>query len=597
MWIAIAVGVLLVAAVALIFLVDANRFRPELESSLTQALNRNVKLGNLSLSILSGSVAANDLEIAEDPAFGKAPFIRAKAFRVGVELWPLIFSRQLNVKGITIDQPEIMLVQNADGRWNYSSLGTSASADAKPESQGAATPAAKPGSQTATPASKPGSQTATPGAKPGSQAGTAPAKQGSQAATPTAKPGSQDATPAATQESQPATAAAGENKGLALTVHKLNINDGQLTLGRTTPNWKPLVLNEVNLEVQEFSPTSNFPFTLSTKIKGGGSIKLDGKAGPINATDASMTPATLKFDIAGVDVAATGLANYVPDMAGLISLQGNGQTDGNIMNMNGVIKAEKLKLSKTGTPATVPVEFTFDADDNMRNHSGVLKRGDVRIGKAPAKITGNYHEQGQNLMLNMNLDAPNMPVSDIVAMLAPLGIVLPSGSTLQGGTIGTKLAANGPADKLVMDGSLGIHDTTLAGFDLGKNMAAVLQAVGMQTGSSTVIQNASANVHVSPEGIAAKNIQLNVPAMGELKGDGTISPANALDFKMSVALHTSGAAAVIANKNIPFFVQGTSAQPVFKPDVKGLANEQIKAVTSDPAGTVNAIKGLLGGKK
>jgi AsmA protein len=148
-----------------------------------------------------------------------------------------------------------------------------------------------------------------------------------------------------------------------------------------------------------------------------------------------------------------------------------------------------------------------------------------------------------------------------------------------------------------MDGSIGIHDTTLAGFDLGKNMALIQQVAGMQTGPSTVIQNASANVHVSPEGIAAKDIQLNVPAMGDLRGDGTISPTNALDFKMSAALHTTGTAAVIANKNIPFFVQGTSAQPVFKPDVKGMANEQIKAVTSDPAGAVNAIKGLFGGKK
>jgi AsmA protein len=183
-------------------------------------------------------------------------------------------------------------------------------------------------------------------------------------------------------------------------------------------------------------------------------------------------------------------------------------------------------------------------------------------------------------------------------MLAPLGIVLPSGSTLQNGTIGAKLVANGPADKLVMDGAVGIHDTTLAGFDLGKNMALIQQVAGMQTGPSTVIQNASANVHVSPEGIAANEIRLNVPAMGDLRGDGTISPTNALDFKMSAALHTSGQAAIIANKNIPFFIQGTSAVPVFKPDLKGLANEQIKAYKGDAATAAgNAIKGLFGGKK
>jgi len=527
-WVAVIAGVLIVAAVALILFFDANRFRPILESRLKDALHRDVKLGNLSLSLFSGSVEANDLEIAEDPAFGKVPFLRAKALRIGVELRPLIFSRQLNVTGITIEKPEITLLQTPAGNWNYSSLGTSTSAPAKPESK---------------------------------------------------------------------TTAAAEG-GLALTVHRLNISDGQLTIGRTSINWKPLVLDDVNLEVLEFSPTSNFPFSLAMKVKGGGDIKLDGKAGPINATDASMTPVAIKINMTGVDVANTGLANYAPDMAGLISLQGNGETNGSILKMNGALKAEKLKLSKTGKPATVPVEFNFDAEHNMRKHSGVLKRGDVRIGKAPAKITGNYYEQAPDMILKMNLDAPDMPVSDIVAMLAPLGIVLPSGSTLQNGTIGAKLSATGPADKLIMDGAIGVKDTTLAGFDLGKNMALIQQVAGMQTGPSTVIQNASANVHVSPEGISARDIQLNIPAMGDLRGDGTISPTNALDFKMSAALHTTGTAAIIANKNIPFFVQGTSAAPVFKPDLKGMANEQLKAVTGDGGAALgNALKGLFGGKK
>ena len=524
-WIAIAVGIVVVAAVVLVLTFDANRFRPTLESALRDALHRDVKLGNLSLSLLSGSVEANDLEIGEDPAFGKVPFLRAKAIRVGVELRPLIFAKQLNVTGITIEKPEIMLMQTPDGTWNYSSLGTTKSAPAK-------------------------SAAAAPGA------------------------------------------------ALALTVRRLNISDGRLTIGRTSGKWKPLILDDVDLEVRDFSPTSNFPFSLSTKVQGGGDIKLDGKAGPINPTDASMTPATIKINMTGVDVANTGLTNYAPDMAGLISLQGDGETNGTSLKMNGALKAEKLKLSKTGTPATVPVGFNFDAEHNMRKHSGVLKRGDVLIGKAPAKLTGNYYEQGQNMILKMNLDAPNMPVSDIAAMLGPLGIVLPAGSTLQNGTISAKLAANGPADKLVSTGTLAIRDTTLANFDLGKKMALIQQVAGMQTGSSTDIKVASLNVQASPEGITAKDIQLNVPAMGELRGDGTISPTNALDFKMNAALHTTGQAAIIANKNIPFFVTGTSAEPVFKPDLKGMANEQLKAVKTEGAAAVgNALKGLFGGKK
>lgn len=121
--VAIIVVVLLIAVIALPFVIDVNVFRPTIESDLSTALGRQVKVGNLRLSILGGSVAADDLSIADDPAFSKDPFIRAKALGVGVELMPLIFSKQLNVTDLTIEQPQVSLLRTADGKWNFSSLG------------------------------------------------------------------------------------------------------------------------------------------------------------------------------------------------------------------------------------------------------------------------------------------------------------------------------------------------------------------------------------------------------------------------------------------------------------------------------------------
>jgi AsmA protein len=120
------VVLVLAAALALPFLIDPNQFRPLLESRLTQALGRDVKLGNLKLSILAGSVEADDLSIAEDPAFGKTPFLKASSLATEVELMPLIVSREFNVKGIIIDKPEIMVIQSAKGNWNLSTLGGAA---------------------------------------------------------------------------------------------------------------------------------------------------------------------------------------------------------------------------------------------------------------------------------------------------------------------------------------------------------------------------------------------------------------------------------------------------------------------------------------
>jgi len=55
----IVVAVLIVAAIAIPFLVNVNSFRPQIESNLSSALGRPVKVGNLSLSIFSGSVGAD----------------------------------------------------------------------------------------------------------------------------------------------------------------------------------------------------------------------------------------------------------------------------------------------------------------------------------------------------------------------------------------------------------------------------------------------------------------------------------------------------------------------------------------------------------
>src|SRR5580704_5752673 len=105
----IVAAVLLVAVLALPFLIDANQFRPAIESELTKSLGREVKIGDLKLSILSGRVTASDLSVADDPAFNQTPFLRTKALTFSIDPWQAVFSRKLNVSGMTIDAPEAVL--------------------------------------------------------------------------------------------------------------------------------------------------------------------------------------------------------------------------------------------------------------------------------------------------------------------------------------------------------------------------------------------------------------------------------------------------------------------------------------------------------
>src|ERR1039457_3572859 len=126
---AIVVGALILLVIIIPFFIDANTFRPKLESELSDALGRPVKVGNLSLSLFSGAVKADDISIADDPTFSKTAFVQAKSLKVGVELIPLIFSKSLNVTELTLNQPQINLVRSKDGdKWNFSSLGNKSAA-------------------------------------------------------------------------------------------------------------------------------------------------------------------------------------------------------------------------------------------------------------------------------------------------------------------------------------------------------------------------------------------------------------------------------------------------------------------------------------
>jgi AsmA protein len=523
-WVAIVLAVLVLAVVSLPFLINVNQFKPMLESQLSTALNREVKLGNLKLSILSGEVTADDLSISEDQAFGKPAFIQAKSLSVGAKIWPFLMSRKLIVTYLTIDQPEIALVQAPSGDWNFSSLG------------------GKSGKPAAAPAP-----------------GTAP---------------------------------------LDLSVKLIKITNGRVKLGRTVGHWKPLALEQVNIELREFSSTTAFPFTLSTKVAGGGAIKLDGQAGPINPTDSALTPVTASLHVTQLDLAGSGMNDFAPDLGGLISFDGSGQSDGRTMHANGKVKAEKLKLAAKGTPATRPVEFDFAVEHDLRKHSGTLRQGDIHIGTAPAHLTGTYAEQGESMVLNMKLAGPNMAVQELEALLPALGVVLPSGSRLEGGAASVELAMQGPADKLVTTGSLALNNTRLAGFDLPKKMATIEKLAGIKAGPDTDIQTLRATVRVAPDGASAQDMLLSVPAIGDLSGAGTVSPTNALDFHMSATVHTSGLLAVVGNTPIPFTVQGTCADPQFRPDVKAVVKEKMKGVERGMQKSAGGLlKGLLGGKK
>jgi len=171
-------------------------------------------------------------------------------------------------------------------------------------------------------------------------------------------------------------------------------------------------------------------------------------------------------------------------------------------------------------------------------------------------------------------------------MLPALGVVLPPKATLKGGDLNTNLDILGPVNKLVMTGTVKLENSALANFDLGSKLSSIAALAGKKTGNDTTIQNFSSDVRVAPEGTQANNVNLTVPSIGVLTGGGTVSPANELAFKMNASLGGLG---------IPFGIQGTTADPKFIPDVKGMATGMLKGVLGGKGNTQeNPLSGLSG---
>ena len=534
----IAAAVLLVLLIALPFLIDVNSFRPKIESALSSALGRQVTVGNLSLSIISGRVGVDNIVIADDPAFSKAAFVTADRLKVGVELMPLIFSKQLNVTDITLEQPRITLLKAANGTWNFSTIGGAA-------------------------AKKP------------------------------------------TQPSN-----SGESTPPNLAVAKLNIKNGKLIVGKPNSSAKPVVYDNVNIEVTNFSNTSQFPFTLTANPPGGGSVNISGKAGPINAEDAAKTPFETAVKVSNLSIGALGVIDPASGIAGLANFDGTLNSNGRQAKAVGTFTGNQLKFSSKGTPASKMVVVKHTVDFDLDKQSGTITQGDVAIGSAQAHLTGTFHSQGEVEVVDLKLNAPEMPVDELEAMLPAMGVVLPSGSRLKGGTLSANVSIVGPLDTLVITGPVRLANTVLSGFDLGSKMGALSAFAGKSVSNpDTSLQNASLDARVAPEGTKADNINLNVPAIGVITGAGTVSPAGALNFKMLANLHggmvgglSQVAAAGSGKGGIPFAIEGTTANPHFVPDVGGMVGGVAQnamgvgknVVKQNPA---NAIGGLLGSKK
>ena len=531
----IAIGV--VAAVILLIVivplfVNADAFRPELESELSNALGRKVTLGHLSFSLWSGSVVADNLAIADDPAFSTEPFLQAKSLHVGVKVGDFLFHHQLNVTKFVADAPQIQLISGEKGIWNYSSLGR--------------------------------------GAGSASGAGTSSAPQ--------------------------------------VTVGKFEISNGSVTVESMPATGKPFVYNDVNVAVENVSMTQAMPFTISAKLPGDGSVELNGSAGPLNQQNAEDTPFEAKLTVSHFDPVAAGALPASEGIGMVADVTAQAQSNGKTVTSSGKITALHLLLSRGGTPAAQPVDLDYTVNNDLQTQQGQIQDITVHAGAAAAHVSGTYQTAGAEVTLNLQVSAPQMPVDAVENLLPAVGIRLPSGSRLEGGTLTAQLAITGTAQAPEIKGPVEVDNTQLAGFDLAQKMQGL--KLLNSAGNATKIQVLKADVDSTVPQTTLTNIDAELPAMGTATGQGTVTAAGGLDFQLTAKLDNSSQAGAMANaaagalggiaggllhsavsSGIPLTITGTTSNPVIRANLGQMLGQKGSGKKPN-AGTV--LKGLFG---
>lgn len=531
-WVRIAGGIaalFLLIVIIVPFFVDADTFRPAIQDEISSVLGRRVTIGRLRFSLLSGSLVARDVAIADDSAFGSAPFFQAKSLHIGVSTAALLFHRQLRVTNFTADAPQIHLISNANGGWNYASLGGGT--------------------------------------------GRGNANQ--------------------------------QDSASGISIGELKIKDGSVDVSTEPATGPPFIYSHVNLTVKHMSYTSPMPFELAADLPAGGSVYLTGTAGPIAQPDLMNTPLKASLQVKRFDPVATGVVPASDGISTVADLDAQLASDGKTMAMTGKIQAVQLKLSPNGSAAPQPVNLDVSATGNIGARTGQITDLALHTGAVAAHITGAYQLIGENVALNLHLSAPGLPIDGIEQLLPAVGIKLPSGSSLHGGTLTANLAITGPAAAPTISGPVEIDNTHLAGFALASKIEGLTSPGHSSSGDGTDIRILRADVISTPQSTHLAQIDCDVPAIGTATGSGSVSASGALNFQLVAKIGGAGAdtasslagslVKVAAPSGIPLTVTGTTSDPSIRANLGSMLKDRAGSLLGKSGNGQSGVLGLSKG--
>ncbi|HKW76009.1 MAG TPA: AsmA family protein [Terriglobales bacterium] len=416
--IAILVIIVLIVAAALIVprVIDINHYRPQIQAELQKRLGRSVALGEMSLGLLPPSFQVANPVVSDSPQFNTGkPFATAEKLSVKVAFWPLLH-KQVEVKSLELVRPHVELVRNAQGVWNFATLGENA--------------------PTSTP-----SAPATPAKRPAPAATPAPAKP------------------------QPQTTPENKQPAGGLTVANLVITDGQVAITDQQKHQSRAVYDHIDLDVSNFAPDQQFSIKATAHLPGAGSqaVSLEGKGGPLKQADIINTPfdGSIKLDQVAVSAAEKflnsqalrGIEAQISGNATVRNFSGKLSSAGNIHVTNARIRSVDVGY---------PIALKYDVTDDLVNDIIQIQKGDIDLGSTPVTISGTLNTKPSPSQVDLKLTAENASIQDAARLASAFGVAFGKQMNVQG-QVNANIQAKGAANKPALNGNLSARNLVISG--------------------------------------------------------------------------------------------------------------------------------------
>lgn len=118
----LAVIVVIVLGILVPPFINVNRYRGRIAESMSNAVGRNVTIGNVELRLIpQPGFYLENVIIADDPAISAEPMLHAEEVRADLRLRSLWHGR-LELAKLKLTYPSLNLVRGADGHWNFESI-------------------------------------------------------------------------------------------------------------------------------------------------------------------------------------------------------------------------------------------------------------------------------------------------------------------------------------------------------------------------------------------------------------------------------------------------------------------------------------------